>query len=95
MGKGGTFWPLPCCANKSTDLFLADNSQGDGAVDVTCYAEQEWVNMEARVALAAGTPRDAEAWMNCIRQGDWEALTALLLTYLPNIKDLTFAQWVC
>lgn len=71
-----------------------DSQYYDNHLDVQCLKEESiWAKITDRVAEISETANEAKEWMRSIEEGNWEAITALTLSLVPNIHELRFQGW--
>lgn len=71
-----------------------DNLHHDCHLDVICLKEENiWTNIIARVVEISDNAGEAEECIQSIEEGNWEAITALTLSLVPNIQELRFQGW--
>lgn len=73
--------------------WATDNQHHDNHLDVQSFGEKEWEKIKLRIKEASQDAEEASVWLKAIEEGDWEAITALILSITPNIQDLKFKGW--
>jgi hypothetical protein len=72
----------------------SDSQHHDNRMDVVCLKEEPiWTPINERVAQISENADEAKEWMQSIERGNWEAITALTLSLIPNLQELEFQGW--
>lgn len=71
-----------------------DSRYHDSHLDVECLKEKPiWEKVTERVTEISENADEAKEWIESIEEGNWEAITALALSLVPNVRELRFQGW--
>lgn len=71
-----------------------DSHHHDNHLNIECLkGEPIWSKITQRVAEISDDADEAKEWIRSIEDGNWEAITALTLSLVPNIHELRFQGW--
>ncbi|KAF4629283.1 hypothetical protein G7Y89_g8859 [Cudoniella acicularis] len=71
-----------------------DSQWDDNSLDMSAVGEQDWDRITQALNKTMDFNEEAtEAWLSSIKAGDWDAITALLISTFPNLEELEFDSW--
>lgn len=77
---------------KHVKNFVASEISEDEQLDMSSWAEDDFQCCLVLINRISSTEKDSvlssEKWMNDVRLGDWDALSGLLISLLPNVEEI-------
>lgn len=71
-----------------------DSQHRDNYLEIECLKEGPvWSKITERVMEISEGADEAKKWIQSIEKGNWEAITAVTLSLVPNIHELRFQGW--
>ncbi|KAF4634148.1 hypothetical protein G7Y89_g3964 [Cudoniella acicularis] len=64
------------------------NCSWEQTLDMSRYTEEDFKACEQRIGTISIPAKDITLWATSIRAGEWDAVTALLLSFLFNLEEL-------
>jgi hypothetical protein len=78
---------------KSWSGAAVEITEEEGSFDMSTVEEAEWERIRGTVNQIELNENNAHSWFEAIQDGSWDAMTALLLHLLPNLRELNFSMW--
>jgi hypothetical protein len=78
---------------KSWSGAAVEITEEEGSFDMSAVEEADWKRIRGTVDQIELNESNAHSWFEAIRDGSWDAMTALVLHLLPNLQKLNFSMW--
>ncbi|KAH9223879.1 hypothetical protein DL95DRAFT_400431 [Leptodontidium sp. 2 PMI_412] len=65
----------------------------DGELDISGFSEEQLEMCHKSIKALKISKEDESEWFSRVQQGEWQALTTLLLLNLPKLKELDLASY--
>ena len=61
--------------------------------DMSSITDIDYSRISNAIRVASRSDDEAESWFQSIRDGNWDAMIALVLSIVPNIQELSLINW--